>query len=240
MYIIKHENNNKLVVCDIKKILLLKITEKIIDLLKHDIINYCSTHDEHMFFFPSEIEIVAADDTKQKYKLLNCQRVMLSYDKNKSEFPETDSFTTRYITNIDIYGTKMKSFDMFQNLLSGKMNCSDIMTYILAIVDNIGRYNTMTDIIDHMTEYLRIMILREDTNGELDQSVFGMIKTYFVGYYLMLLVLHFNAIFCADKIDVFKAKAKKHNTGLIDTFIENFQSFEQIILNYFSKDFDEP
>ena len=240
MYNIKNDNNNKLVICDTKKILLLKITEKIIDLLKHDIINYCCEHEKHMFFFPSEIEIVAANNTKQKYKLLNCQRIMLSYDKNKSEFPETDSFTTRYITNIDICNTKMKSFDMFQNLLSGKISCSDIMTYILAIVDNIGRYNTMSDIIDHMTEYLRVMVLREDTNGELDQSVFGMIKTYFVGYYLMLLVLHFNAIYGTDKINVYKIKSKKHNTGLIDAFIENFQSFEQIILNYFSIDVDEP
>src|SRR5205823_3989693 len=94
----------------------------------------------------------------------------------------TVKFQMRVTSNIDIYGST-KSFDIYQDLLIGKINQTNVISNILAAHGELGIHCMIADLLDHMYEYTKIIILRESydqfNNNEISHE--NQIKTFYVG-----------------------------------------------------------
>lgn len=165
------------------------------------------------------LEIVAADDSSKIYQMHKFTKYILSMH---TDYNETNNFQVRETSNVNIYGT-MKSFDIFQNILTQQSDGSEIIENIVLVRDINGRHNTMMDLMTHMYEYIRVFVLRELNEKKTEKTEFDNIVAIYIGYTLMSFVLKYYLVL---------SKAQKHETikyDIIDSFNQNFPIFENFV-----------
>jgi hypothetical protein len=147
----------------------------------------------------NSVEIIGADDSKQRYNLNDYIMYLFSMVKPTVSGVETNVYQLRVNANINIYGTT-KSFDLFQDLLIGRINQTDILTNIFSIKGEIGRHNMMYELMLHFYEYTRVIALKETASGDLDRSGFSNLKALYIGCILLVLVLKYYSMVVKTKV----------------------------------------
>lgn len=189
-----YKTNTKIIVYDFSKSFPLKI----IDQLRSEI----------QFKMNREIKsdtltIVGANDSKHTYKISKYMSNIID--------PEFGTILNSSLNaNIDIWDSN-KSFYIYQDLLEGKINQSDIINNISMknIKNKQNNHSMMCELLDHMYEYTRVILLNNNV------SVSNRSKAMYVGYVLLDLVLKY---------------CFKHNCmDCIDTFCDNFPSFKKFV-----------
>jgi hypothetical protein len=145
----------------------------------------------------SEIIIIGADDSKVVYSVTDYISFLFSLIKetNKKD-SDTNEFQLRVNANISIYGN-VKSFTIFQDLLTGKSKQSEIISNIFTLKGQTGRHNMMRDLMNHMYEYTREIALKETIknnevqNESTERSKFNDMKAIYIGYVLLILVIKY-------------------------------------------------
>lgn len=191
------------------------------------------------------IELVGADDSRITYPVTPYMQFLMSLIKPTASGIDTNVFQLRVTSNIDIYGAT-KSFNIFQDLLTGKINQSDVIENIFAVQGAAGRHNMMADLMNHMYEYTRVIALKETSAGDLNRSGFSRMKSLYIGYILIVLVLKYYSMMLksfsgaslsgisvtknvGQKI-VIKENIEKHlNFDIIETFNKNFPAFKGFV-----------
>lgn len=202
-----YQTNNNIVCYDIDKIIPIKFVEWMLSNEKNTI----DKQKKYMILHNS-INILAIDETIQEYKLTNFMKYILSLSND-----ESNNFLIRYNANIDICDSK--SFNMFQDLLSNKHD--DILSKIFSIKEFVSRNNTMIELLDHMYEYVKIIIL----NDKSKTVYLHEIKALYVCYCIMTLIMRYHAI-----TNVLLQRSNRHN-NIVNTFNNHFPIFSDF-MNY--------
>lgn len=137
-----------------------------------------------------DIYIVGADDSKVKYTLSDYMMFLVSMTKSAVQSTDANTFQLKINANIYIYGAT-KSFYIFQDLLTGKINQRDIIDGIFTIHGSLGRHNTMAELMSHMYEFTRVIVLKESYDGDIDRSEINNLKSVYIGYVLLILVVKY-------------------------------------------------
>jgi hypothetical protein len=145
----------------------------------------------------SEVIIIGADDSKVVYSVTDYISFLFSLIKetNKKDSGKNE-FQLKVNANISIYGN-VKSFTIFQDLLTGKSKQSEIISNIFTLKGQTGRHNMMRDLMNHMYEYTRVIALKEtikndeEQNESTERSKFSDMKAIYIGYVLLILVIKY-------------------------------------------------
>jgi len=177
----------------------------------------------------SSIDIKGAEDNESslmKYQISPFMQFLMSLHKNN----KANLFHLRVNSNINIYGIT-KSFNIFENLLTGKINQSKVINNIFTVPGSIGRHNMMTELMDHFYEYIKVIALKENDKGELDDSEFSINKSNYIGYILIVLVLKYYSMMLKTKTDKENIlNTNKYNYfDIIHTFNKHFPAFKEFM-----------
>ena len=168
------------------------------------------------------------DSSLMKYEISPFMQFLMSVQKDKQM--QTNLFHLRVNANINIYGIT-KSFEIFENLLTGKINQSEIIKNIFTVPGSIGRHNMMIELMDHIYEYIKVIALKENDKGDLDDSEFSINKSNYIGYILIVLVLKYYSMMLKTKPDKedkeYISNTNKYNYfDIIHTFNKHFPAFK--------------
>jgi hypothetical protein len=231
-----YKSSNNVQIYDLSKIMIMRFIKLLEKEMKNTLdISYDKlVRSQEIKHYHDDLTIISADETAYLYKLNNYTKFILSAKKNNNN---NNQYILRVNANIDIYG-KMKSFIIFQKLLSGELDQTEVVENIMLVPIEKGSNNIMSDLMDHMYEYIRIMVLGEKNgcsnlkNSHLAQE--SAHKPLYIGYILMSLIL--NYYYC-----LFKQLNKKTQNNeklkleelvkfdIIKSFIENFPVFKQFM-----------
>lgn len=205
LYVFKTVNG--LIKYDLENILPIKVA----DIMKNDILKQINTfyknnkHNKNRY-----VNIKCADNKTRRYELNNIMSFFIEEQKDR------DVYDVDYTVNIDIYNNN-KSFDIFQKLLEGNKNIDSVIMNIFNIDGTTNKYNIMSDLLDHIYEYTKKIVINSDNN-------INELKAYYIGYVLMIFILKFYTYF-----------VKKHNIGInkdiINTFNLNYPPFSEFMNN---------
>ena len=176
--------------------------------------------------------IVGADDSRIMYPVSDYMQFLMSLVKISSTVPHTEQeaniFQLRVTANINICGS-LKSFSIYQNLLTGRINQTDIISKIFSINGpsvSSNHHNMMNDLMNHFYEYTRIIALKETMDGEFNNSHFSTVMALYIGYVLIVLILKYYSMMIKSSNDNKKFTEKILKSDLLITFNKNFPAFE--------------
>jgi len=232
-FLFKSSLSNDVQIYDFSKIIITSFVKLLEKVMKNtlDVVYDKLVRSQEIKHYHDDLTIISADETAYLYKLNNYTKFILSAKKNNNN---NNQYILRVNANIDIYG-KMKSFIIFQKLLSGELDQMEVVENIMLVPIEKGSNNIMSDLMDHMYEYIRIMVLGEKNgcpnvmSDQLKQNI-----SLYIGYILMSLIL--NYYYC-----LFKQLNKKTQNNeklkleelvkfdIIKSFIENFPVFKQFM-----------
>jgi len=219
------KNENELTVFNLNKIIPFKITTIIIEELMEEIITMCKDEFKESKYH-NNIEIIGADESRYNYKLTEMMRYFLSTISN-----EKNVFQMRVNANVSVYN-EIKSFNIFQDLMSGSITYKDIINNILMINGNTNRYNVMDELMKHIYDYTRIIVLKEDEKGKLKMDKTNYIKSIYIGYNITLLITEYIKqitetieLTNINDIKIVNEQIKE----LVSEFIFSFMGFEDYI-----------
>lgn len=225
---------------------------------------YKSTYSHERDKYYRNIEIIGADDSKILYELDDFMTFFLAIPKTTQNV--TNIFQLRVNANIDISPIDIrkdvnvfknpnmsKSFNIFKNLMNGKINQTEIISNLFTIKGTVGRHNMMCELMSHMYEYARIIALKNVSDEETKRTIydesnetlnkdkqkinivnkdilFNNIKALYIGYILIVLVLkYYVMLFKSDR--QLKIHSKKDQLfNIINIFNQNFPAFEEFML----------
>ena len=85
----------------------------------------------------------------------------------------------------------------------------------------------MFDLMTHLYEYTRIIVLKENINGQFNRSKFSQMTSHYIGYTLMVLVLKYYSMMINTTSDDFVINKNKFD--ILETFNKNFPVFTDIM-----------
>lgn len=175
---------------------------------KHNIIRY--------------IDINCADGNMKRYELTNIMGFFINNNKN--------IYDIDYTVNIDIYNNN-KSFDIFQKLLEGNKNIDNVIVDICNINGTTNRYNIMYDLLSHIYEFTKIIIIRPDMLCIEDDTNINNLKAYYIGYVLIIFILKFYTYCIKKNQKEYNYNKKDVRMDIIHIFNENFPPFNNFMNN---------
>lgn len=168
--------------------------------------------------YHNTIILNGTDDSCHTYNLDPFVQYLLSLFKSKVN----NDLKSMNNSNINIYGT-IKSFDILQGLLTGSICYDTIIKNIFLIKGSRCRYNTISELMDHIYEYIQMFGISEDNSG-LDVSL------YF-GYILLLLVLKFYVVSSYTN----QREDKKYlKNDIMDKYVKYFPIFNECVCQLLS------
>ncbi|VBB18016.1 hypothetical protein YASMINEVIRUS_479 [Yasminevirus sp. GU-2018] len=194
--------------------------------------NYQDVRDQYYTY----IDVVGADDSKARYNVNDYMMFLLSLKKSQIVGTDTNIFQLRINANIDVYGST-KSFNVFQDLLSGKINQREIIDNIYTIQGATGRHNMMAELMAHLYEFTRVIALKETSDGDLDRSGFSNMKAMYIGYVLLVLVLKYYSMLFKT-VGGIKSSVRGKNKTLRDPRVQSTETtIRYDILEAFNNNF---
>lgn len=158
-------SENRVIISDLRLIIPIHYVEYLLNNCKRELLSKYSPKN----LYNSSVKITSADDITYMYSISdNFVRYILDVSKDKE-------YETQTTTNIDIF-PNVKSFQIYMEFLTGEINIDRIFNQKYTDKTNIN--NTMYDLMDHMYEYTKIMII--------DKT-----KKIYVGYTLLLVLLRY-------------------------------------------------
>jgi hypothetical protein len=179
-------NDKNIIVLSLKYLIPIKILEHQIADIKtklneiYQMINYSNN---------SSINIISAEETIMNYKITPQMRFLLRNDIN--------DFHVNVTANVSIY-EEYKSFNLFQELLSGLITTDDIINDISKIDTIITRHDVFKNLMIHFYDFINVMIFRQE---EVINEI-TMYKSTFVGYILLCLVLKYYNKYNSAELDI--------------------------------------
>ena len=133
----------------------------------------------------------------------------------------------------------MKSFIIFEKLISGEITQNEIIDNIFLIKGKCGRHNMMANLMEHLYEYTRLIIL-QGKNKVTEKMNLNELKAKYIGYILTILVLKYysrllnslSELYNEESIHITTSKKNithKINLNIINKFIENFPVFKEFM-----------
>ena len=248
-YMFIYKTSSGITVYDLNKIIPIRFAGMLASESKESLTIIFKEYYTSMSYY-DKIELIGADDSKITYHMSEYMQFLMSLIRPTvsaaSEIHtsgiDTIVFHLRVTSNINIYGVT-KSFHIFQDLLTGKINQSDVIQNIFAVQGITGRHNMMHDLMNHMYEYTRVIALKETSAGNLNRMEFSNMISLYIGYILIMLVLKYYSMMLKvlseslhSGISVTKyigqksvIKEKHINFDIIDTFNKNFPAFKDFV-----------
>lgn len=243
-YMFIYKTPSGITVYDLNKIIPIRFAGMLASESKKSITALFKEYYNTLSYYDS-IELIGADDSKVSYPVTEYMQFLMSLIKPVSSGVDTNTFQLRVTSNIDIYGAT-KSFNIFQDLLTGKINQSDVIQNIFAVQGAAGRHNMMSDLMNHMYEYTRVIALKETSDGDLNRSGFSRMKSLYIGYILIVLVLKYYSMMLKSMSGasmsgisvtknvghkvIIKESTEKHlKFDIIETFNKNFPAFKAFV-----------
>lgn len=201
---------------------------------------YNKYYPDSMNSYYDTVTIIGADDSSYLYPLSDYSRFLMSMFKPEKRDVESNIFYLKINANINIYGST-KSFSIFQDLLSGRINQTYVLTNIFSVPGHTGRHNMMADLMNHFYEYTRVIVLKESLQGDVDSTGFKEMKAMYIGYILLVLVIKYYSMMLktGDSVLISNIKTSKRKNrdnikiqerhtdlNIIDMFNENFPAFK--------------
>ena len=137
----------------------------------------------------SSINIISAEETIMNYKITPQMQFLLRND--------IKDFNVNVTANVSIY-EEHKSFNLFQELVSGLITTDDIINDISKIDTTITRHDVFKNLMIHFYDFINVMIFRHE---ELINEI-TMYKSTFVGYILLCLVLKYYNKYNNAELDI--------------------------------------
>lgn len=200
---------------------------------------YLHNNEKNKYY--TNIEIMGADNSKVLYELDDFMTFFLSIPKNMKA--DINVFGLKVNANINMspidtnknasknYNT-CKSFNIFKNLVTGKINQTEIISNLFTIKGTIGCHNMMYELMSHMCEYARIITIKDESEGVPNNNInisLNDIKILYIGYILIVLILKYYAAFFKTN-KKFKIQINKdHLFNTIKIFNQNFPIFEGFV-----------
>jgi WD40 repeat protein len=232
-YMFIYKTQSGIVVYDLNKIIPIRFAGLLASGMK-DTLTALFNEKYYTSDYYSSIDIKGAEDNESslmKYQISPFMQFLMSLHKNN----QTNLFHLRVNSNINIYGIT-KSFNIFENLLTGKINQTDVITNIFTVPGTIGRHNMMAELMDHFYEYIRVIALKENDKGELDDSEFSINKSNYIGYILIVLLLKYYSMMLKTMFD---KEYKEYNENVSNVNKYNYFDIMHTFNNHFPafKDF---
>jgi hypothetical protein len=183
------------------------------------------------------LQIKGADESTIDYIVDdNFSRFILSLIKPLQSTEDTNIFQLSDNVNIGIVGTK--SFNIFRDLLSGKINQMDIVNKIFEIGEIDGMHNMMSALMNHIYEFTKVIVLKgkigsdkNDNNGEYNPNHPSVreLKVRYIGYILIVLILKYYSMLL-KKTQLYESTKKYMiKFDIIETFNKNFPVFKNFM-----------
>jgi hypothetical protein len=233
-YMFIYKTHMGITVYDLNKVIPIRFAGMLASGLKKSLTDLFNGYYETLSYYDN-IELIGADESNITYHVTPYMQFLLSLIKPSANNKiATNVFHLRVTSNINIHGTT-KSFNIFQDLLTGKTNQSDVIQNIFTVKGSAGRHNMMSDLMNHIYEYTRIIALKETSSGDLDRSGFSKMKSLYIGYLLIVLILkYYSMLFktATRKKIIMKDdpnNTKHHNFDIIESFNANFPAFKGFV-----------
>lgn len=217
-----YKTNNELTIYDLRKVIPLRF----IDILRKNAKKELDTillasHKKY-----GRIKLLAADESIMEYDTNNYMQYMMAESND-------NMFKLRVNANMSLYHNT-KSFQIYQGLLAETINYDEILDGIFSIIMVTGIHNMMSELMDHMYEYARVIGLGETQDGNITRSKVNNLKALYIGYVLLLLVLKYYSklyiyITRQNQIQHNQIQYNQNYHDLIETFTANFPAFEGFI-----------
>lgn len=235
MFIYKTTIDNRVIVYDLNNIVSINLTDWMANAYKKKIDDLFVTNYSKQKYY-NTINIIGADDSTVSYNLDNYMQYISSVYKNTNPINKdcqddllSNEFQLKVTSNINIYNTT-KSFNIFQDLLTKRSKPCDVVSNIIIVYkkgyNNI--HNVMTDLLNHMYEYTRIIILKETVGGEFIMDEFKNIIAPYIGYVILTLILNYYLILIKIR-DKDLNKKSELKLDIIDQYVKNFPIFESFV-----------
>lgn len=203
------QSNDNVITCDINKIISIKIIE-LLATNEKQIIQNNKNDNIHNY-----ISILATDETIQEYKLNNFMKEIISLHAESDNI-----FFIRHNANLRILDSN--SFTIFQQLLTDNQYQSIILLKIFSIKEYVSRHNTVIELLDHMYDYTKTIILNPNSkNTSLHDK-----KALYVCYSIMTFIIRYYELSYMKE-----NKTRDIKYDIINTFIDNFPLFSDFMTN---------
>lgn len=213
-----YKTANMMIIYEIKKIIPIKYVEMYVDEFHKSLKKLYEKYYTHKKYYDN-LEIIAADDSTRIYVMRDFMKFLMSMQTNNNE---TNVFQLRVTANINIYGTT-KSFDIFQKLILRESDGSEIIESIMLLPEVNGRHCVMSDLLMHIYEYIRVIVLKELDEKKPERTEIENIVSLYIGYTILSFVLKYYLVL---------SKIQKHEIikyDILHTFSQNFPVFEKFI-----------
>jgi len=218
-----NKTTDELTVTDLNKAIPSNIVSLLANESRYDLIKlFKKTYNQNNYY--DKIDIIGADESRIIYQVTDFMQFLMLLNKSTNS---SNIFKLRVTANINIYGT-IKSFNVYQDVLTGKITHDDIISEIFKIKGSACRHNVTNDLMNHIYEYTRIIVLKETTNGDLVRNDISSECVMYIGYTFALLVLKYYSTM--TKLLTNNDSNTKHiNLDIVKTFNKNFPAFEDFV-----------
>lgn len=210
---------NKVKIIDMYKVASVNIIDIILNELKNELLKHPNNYTDR----PNKIKITASDDSIIEYKINNDLRFLMTSDIKYDTENNIHKIDTKVNTNIDILDCG-KSLNIFQNMISTNDTQGKIINRIIKIESKINQINMMSEIMDHFYEYIRCLIIGENTKIDLlDHNHHRNLRVLFIAYLLLSFLLRYILVSS-------QYLKKKLLNGILNDFCFNFPIFNNVLL----------
>jgi hypothetical protein len=245
-YMFIYKTQNGITAYDLNKVIPIRFASMLAAGSKFDLNTlYKQYYSERAYKYYENVVLVGADDSKVVYAVSEYMRFLLSLVKPEKSGVDTNVFQLRVNSNINIYGD-VKSFMIFQDLLTGKSNQIEVISNIFTVKGQTGRHNMMRDLMNHMYEYTRVVALKETSENDIERSGFSNMKAIYIGYVLLVLIIKYYSVLVKtlnnEKSSSKKVLDKTKNVSVETTLIEKntkrrIKNVDLDIINIFNENF---
>ena len=173
-----------------------------------------------------QIQCIAA--TTRQIVLIGCDEISIEYTLNNymNSFIETldTKFELQYNININIYN-KIKSFNLFQDLINNKIHITNIIKNIFDLNDLVSIHNTTTELLNHFYDYTYSIVLKDMTYYNTSKN--GQAKILYIGYIILAFITQYHiTLFSLVDISII-------NYDILNTYKDIFPIFIEHIPDIF-------